>query len=150
MNLPAGESILSVTPDSECRAASQGRVLGSRKVLYKYLNPNLITIAAYSAFEAALSVYVMDSVTGHVLYSTYHHNALNVGGSILTPTPFYCVMCENWIVYHFWSKNEQDEGWWWWLWIYSRTILDLSSNPMPQLNVLEFFESNHSEKQTLK
>jgi len=30
------------------KVASMGRVLGDRRVLYKYLNPNLIAVATYT------------------------------------------------------------------------------------------------------
>lgn len=45
---------------------SQGKVLGDRRVLYKYLNPNLVAVATEVTPETkpGISIYLMDSVTG--------------------------------------------------------------------------------------
>ena len=45
---------------------SQGKVLGDRRVLYKYMNPNLIAVGTEVAPDTkpGISIYLMDAVTG--------------------------------------------------------------------------------------
>ena len=45
---------------------SQGKVLGDRRVLYKYLNPNLIAVGTEVTPDTkpGISIYLMDAVTG--------------------------------------------------------------------------------------
>lgn len=47
---------------------SQGKVLGDRRVLYKYLNPNLISLGteAMTDGKPSISIYFVDVVTGKV------------------------------------------------------------------------------------
>ena len=47
---------------------SPGRVLGDRRVLYKYLNPNLMAVVTRSpsASKPAIHILLIDSVTGIV------------------------------------------------------------------------------------
>ncbi|KAF4624240.1 hypothetical protein G7Y89_g13934 [Cudoniella acicularis] len=52
--------------------ASIGRVLGDRTVLYKYLNPNIILVTAVSDAASTASFYLLDTVSGDLLYSTSH------------------------------------------------------------------------------
>lgn len=50
---------------------SQGKVLGDRRVLYKYLNPNLVAVATEVTPDTkpGISIYLMDAVTGLFLIS---------------------------------------------------------------------------------
>ena len=45
---------------------SQGKVLGDRRVLYKYLNPNLVAVATEVTPDTkpGISIYLIDAVTG--------------------------------------------------------------------------------------
>lgn len=45
---------------------SQGKVLGDRRVLYKYLNPNLIAMGTEVTPDTkpGISIYLIDAVTG--------------------------------------------------------------------------------------
>jgi len=45
---------------------SQGKVLGDRRVLYKYLNPNLIAVGTEVTPDTkpGISIYLIDAVTG--------------------------------------------------------------------------------------
>lgn len=45
---------------------SQGKVLGDRRVLYRYLNPNLISVGTESISDGkpSISIYLIDVVTG--------------------------------------------------------------------------------------
>lgn len=52
--------------------ASLGRVLGDRSVLFKYLNPNSVVVTMIKPRK--LSIVLLDSSTGRVLFSTTHSN----------------------------------------------------------------------------
>lgn len=69
-------------------AASIGRVLGDRTVLYKYLNPNLAVVAAVADETRLLMTFLIDTVSGQVLSSTTYDG---VDGS----KPVECLLFEN-------------------------------------------------------
>ncbi|XP_038062197.1 ER membrane protein complex subunit 1-like [Patiria miniata] len=80
---------------------SQGRVLGDRSVLYKYLNPNLVAVVTEGQDTSAkghVSVYLIDVVTGHIVFSIDHKK---------TSSPLFLVHTENWIVYHYWNSRHR-------------------------------------------
>lgn len=88
----------STRPLSE-RVHSQGRVLPDRSVYYKYINPNMIAIATVTddpMHKHVLSVYLIDGVTGLVLYSANHKRA---------KTPVHLIHSENWLVYTYFSER---------------------------------------------
>ncbi|XP_064611751.1 ER membrane protein complex subunit 1-like [Liolophura sinensis] len=91
---------------------SQGRVLGDRSVLYKYLNPNVVVVTAEgeettSVTQASsaqkgpsyfLNVYLIDVITGHIVS---HVNHKRVKG------PVHVVHSENWVVYNYWNQKNR-------------------------------------------
>ncbi|CAN6613039.1 ER membrane protein complex subunit 1 [Trichomonascus vanleenenianus] len=84
--------------------ASIGTILGDRSVLYKYLNPNTVAIAAIND-NGDLAVYLLDAVTGRVLHEATHKGEkidLNVGVQI--------VYGEHWVVYTYTSLNGGNFG----------------------------------------
>ena len=50
---------------------SQGKVLGDRRVLYKYLNPNLIAVGTEVTPDTkpGISIYLIDAVTGTTIFN---------------------------------------------------------------------------------
>ena len=76
--------------------ASIGKVLGDRNVLYKYLNPNLVFIAAISAATSTASIYILDAISGQSIYTILHNN-------IDTSKPIPATFSENWFAYSFYS-----------------------------------------------
>lgn len=81
------------------RVHSQGRVLPDRSVYYKYVNPNLLAVATISddpIHKHVLNVYLVDGVTGFILYSTSHKRAKG---------PIHLVHSENWLVYSYFSER---------------------------------------------
>ncbi|KAE9365198.1 DUF1620-domain-containing protein [Stipitochalara longipes BDJ] len=76
--------------------ASIGRVLPDRTVMYKYLSPNLVLVTAVSDSAATATFYLLDSVSGGVLYSTTHEG-------VDTAQPITTALSENWFVYSLWS-----------------------------------------------
>ncbi|CAL1543686.1 unnamed protein product [Lymnaea stagnalis] len=88
---------------------SQGRVLGDRSVLYKYLNPNLVAIVAEGEEQQQssvskgsptpfFSVYLVDGVTGHMVYHQTHKRSRG---------PVKVVHSENWIVYFYYNEKHR-------------------------------------------
>nr|DBA15715.1 TPA: hypothetical protein GDO54_003187 [Pyxicephalus adspersus] len=84
---------------------SQGRVMGDRSVLYKYLNPNLLTIVTESTDthpdRCFIGIYLIDGVTGRIIHSSVQRKAKG---------PVNIVHSENWVVYQYWnSKSRRNE-----------------------------------------
>ncbi|KAK2768042.1 DUF1620 domain containing protein [Colletotrichum kahawae] len=77
--------------------ASIGRVLGDRKVRYKYLNPNTIVVSAVNAAKSTLSVSLLDSVSGEVLHST-SYEGVDANKNV------ECTLSENWFVCTFFGE----------------------------------------------
>ncbi|CZS91632.1 uncharacterized protein RCO7_06983 [Rhynchosporium graminicola] len=76
--------------------ASIGRVLGDRTVLYKYLNPNVVLVTAVSDESSTASFYLLDTVSGDLLYSVSHEG-------VDTKQPITSTLTENFFVYSLWS-----------------------------------------------
>lgn len=76
--------------------ASIGTVLGDRSVLYKYLNPNTVLITAVSDEASTASIYLIDTISGDILYSVTH-------GGVDTTQPIASVLTENWFAYSLWG-----------------------------------------------
>lgn len=89
---------------------SQGRVLGDRSVLYKYLNPNLAVVTAEGEEPSLpsqktpsnfLNVYLIDLISGNIVFHATHRRVRG---------PVHVVHSENWVVYNFYSqKNRRNE-----------------------------------------
>ena len=95
--LPPGESISELaTRPAHDPVASIGKVLGDRNVLYKYLNPNLVLLVASSLAASTLSIYLLDSISGQILYTTTH-SGVDASKSIST------TFSENWFTYSLYS-----------------------------------------------
>ena len=78
--------------------ASIGKALGDRNVLYKYLNPNLILITAVHNEASTATIYLLDSTSGALLYSTSHSDVdLNY--------PIRSTISENFFAYSLFSKT---------------------------------------------
>ncbi|KAJ2395261.1 hypothetical protein GGI05_001666, partial [Coemansia sp. RSA 2603] len=103
--LPAGETLISTTGyDGAQSTALLGRVLGDRSVLYKYLNPHLVTLATRIGSDESgshgIGIYMIDRVTGNLLYSTVHENA-----HVSKKQPFLAIQSENRVIYQFWQEG---------------------------------------------
>lgn len=99
--------------------ASIGRVLGDRRVLYKYLNPNLLLVVGISDTEKTASFYVLDAVTGSTISSKTH-------AKVDTSSPISCALSENWFAYSFAvdSATTLSKG-------YQLVIGELYESPLP-------------------
>lgn len=97
---PTSEIITSIsTRPAHDPVASIGRVLGDRSVMYKYLNPHLISIITSNPLGSTASVHLIDSVSGAVLYSTTH-TGVDTSKSIVS------TVAENWIVYAYYGGDD--------------------------------------------
>ncbi|CAI0647599.1 unnamed protein product [Colletotrichum noveboracense] len=95
---PAGFEIVNIaTRPVHDPIASIGRVLGDRKVRYKYLNPNTIVVSTVNAAKSTLSVSLLDSVSGEVLHSTSYEG-------VDTNKNVECALSENWFVCTFFGE----------------------------------------------
>lgn len=83
------------------RVHSQGRVLGDRSVLYKYINPHLIAVATHTTdpvHKNLITVFLIDSVSGAVIFSAVHKRAV---------PPVHIVHSENWVTYSFFNDKSR-------------------------------------------
>lgn len=67
INIPSDQKIVKVTNKRSNEVVnSVGRVLGDHTVMYKYLNPNLVSIMSVQGegMKGSLYIYIVDAVTG--------------------------------------------------------------------------------------
>ncbi|KAF5101953.1 hypothetical protein D0Z00_000608 [Geotrichum galactomycetum] len=69
-----------------------GQVLKDRRVMYKYLHANLLSIAAINSEERRLQVFLLDTVTGRVLHAKAHNE-------IDSARDIALAQGEHWLVY---------------------------------------------------
>lgn len=94
----AGQRIIKLTArPAHDPVASIGRALGDRSVLYKYLDPNLVLVTAVSDATSTAHVYLLDSVSGDLLYSTTHE-------AVDITQPITSILTENWFAYSLFSE----------------------------------------------
>ncbi|XP_071038929.1 ER membrane protein complex subunit 1 [Parasteatoda tepidariorum] len=90
-----------VTKNPQEHVHSQGRVMGDRSVLYKYLNPNLaavFTVGMDSMQKTFCNLYLVDVITGLVVYTASHKRCR---------PPIHVVHSENWVVYSFYNEKSR-------------------------------------------
>ncbi|KAJ5947657.1 hypothetical protein N7466_000672 [Penicillium verhagenii] len=116
---PSGQKVVHATSRAvHDPIASIGKVLGDRSVLYKYLSPNLALVTAVNEKNNTAGFYLLDGVSGKVLYATTQYG--------VDPTqPIASVITENWFAYSFFGN-----------------IVDESSAKGYQLVVSELYESS--------
>lgn len=81
--------------------ASIGKVLGDRKVLYKYLNPNAIAVISVNEKRKVAAVHLVDAVSGNVLYTSDHVN-------VDTSRPIASAISENWLSFSYTMDSPDD------------------------------------------
>ena len=101
---PLGHRIVSIAarPPHE-PIASIGRVLGDRRVLYKYLHPNTIVVATVDDAASVLTVNLLDTVSGQILSSASHEGVDAAKG-------VECAISENWFVCTFFGEYTLRDG----------------------------------------
>ncbi|KAF2398130.1 DUF1620-domain-containing protein [Trichodelitschia bisporula] len=90
-----GERVVGISPRPAVDpVASIGKVLGDRRVLYKYLNPNAVLVTAVSDAARTATLYLLDGVSGSVLYAAAH-------AGVDTTQTIASTISENWFAYSF-------------------------------------------------
>lgn len=98
-NPPTNEQIASIsTRPAHDPIASIGKVLGDRSVMYKYINPHLISIVTADPNGSTASIHLLDSVSGAVLHSATHTG-------VDTSKPIVSTVSENWVVYSYYGDD---------------------------------------------
>ncbi|KAK5108458.1 hypothetical protein LTR62_008276 [Meristemomyces frigidus] len=97
----SGQTIHSLVPRPvNDPVASIGKVLGDRRVLYKYLDPNLALLVTKSSLTLGPSntatFYVLNTVSGAILHASTHND-------IDLTSPIATLISENWLAYSFTS-----------------------------------------------
>lgn len=101
--VPSAETVVAmVARPVDDPVASIGRVLGDRRVLYKYLNPNLLLVATAPPDRNSLTVHLVDSLSGETLYTGVH-------ADVISNLPFAAVISENWFAYTY-TESSGDSG----------------------------------------
>ena len=94
--LPAGSRLVDWASVSGKEAvASPAHQQGNDGLLIKYLNPHLIAVAALNDDTRGLIVYLVDSVTGHIIRQYKHKDAAE---------PVHLVRSENWAFCTYWNE----------------------------------------------
>lgn len=118
---PSGEKIVSYTArPAKDPVASIGKVLGDRRVLYKYLNPNLVLVTAITEAGRRASVYLLDSASGELLHTASHY-----GVDVSRPIP--ATVSEHWFTYSFTidsTASTSSRG-------YQLVVSELYESPLP-------------------
>ncbi|GME73286.1 unnamed protein product [[Candida] boidinii] len=99
----SSESILKVATReyNNDEVASTGVVLGNRKVLYKYLVPNLAAVAVYNHDNRDIKIQLINMITG-AIYQTIKVNDIKHEGNL---EDFQLVYCENFIIGSVYGTN---------------------------------------------
>ncbi|KAF1919435.1 hypothetical protein BDU57DRAFT_512520 [Ampelomyces quisqualis] len=131
-NEPSSEPVWSFSPSPGERivgytarplkdpVASIGKVLGDRRVLYKYLNPNLVLITAVLDATRTASIYLLDSASGQLLHTMSH-------GGVDTSRPISSTISEHWFCYSLTTdakSGASSRG-------YQLVVSDLYESPVP-------------------
>jgi hypothetical protein len=101
---PAGQLIVSIAArPAHDPIATIGRSLGDRRVLYKYLDPNTLLIAAMDPTKLVLTTYLLDGVSGQILASSTYKG-------VDPSKPINCILSENWFMCSFFGHYKLSDG----------------------------------------
>ncbi|KAK0545030.1 hypothetical protein OC846_005828 [Tilletia horrida] len=101
LDFAVDERILEVVKPSDDVVASQGKVLGNRQTLYKYLNPHAQLVTTVTSEAGTINAYLVDAVTGRIVFET------KATGVDVTE-PIKAVYVENWIVLSYSTSSPAD------------------------------------------
>lgn len=92
-----GEEIISIERPSQDSVASQGKVLGNRKTLYKYLNPHSLVVVTRNVERKSARAFVVDGITGRILHESILCDAnLALAHEDGTESKIHVAFTENW------------------------------------------------------
>ncbi|XP_077289149.1 ER membrane protein complex subunit 1 isoform X2 [Arctopsyche grandis] len=99
---PMSHKITNVATKSSIeKVHSQGKVMGDRSVLYKYINPNLVAFTTEGpdpVHRDVIYLYLVDVVSGAIIMVQSHRKARG---------PIKIVHSENWVVYSYYSEKSR-------------------------------------------
>lgn len=78
--------------------ASIGKVLGDRRVLYKYLNHNIAMVTSISEEAKIATISIIDTVSGSIIFTATHED-------VDVTLPIASTISENWFAYSFASAT---------------------------------------------
>jgi outer membrane protein assembly factor BamB len=109
--ISSGEEIISITRSSQDAVASQGKVLGNRRTMYKHLNPHTFVAISKNLATQSARALVIDGITGRVL----NELSLCQGGLVLTNedgshSEILVMYTENWITISFQVDIHADDA----------------------------------------
>ncbi|KAI5362280.1 Putative ER membrane protein complex subunit 1 [Septoria linicola] len=97
-----GEHVVSLVPRPvNDPVASIGKVLGDRRVLYKYLSPNIVLLVTVNKAAHSATFYILDTVTGSTLHA-------NVQQDVDLQEPIAAIITENWYAYSYTAEAADD------------------------------------------
>ena len=96
LSIPGANQLIAKRPFESVH--SQGRVLGDRNVLYKYLNPNLMVVTVEKATLVQIEIHLIDAVSGRVIYSSFHRKCRG---------PIFVVHSENSVIYTYYNDRNR-------------------------------------------
>jgi ER membrane protein complex subunit 1 len=95
---PAKQEIVSLASHAAHDPISSiGRVMGDRRVKYKYLNPNALVVATADKAAQTLTVYLLDTISGEIL-STATYSGVDSGKGV------HCALAENFFLCSFYGQ----------------------------------------------
>jgi hypothetical protein len=135
-----GETIAAIAKPNLETTASLGRVLGDRSVLFKYLNPNLITVITVmqASKQSTSFVYLIDAMSGKL-----HSRIIHLGaGHISTSSPsVFAIMRENFVIYSFWNHGISED---------QTATVGYSNSSHYEVAILELYESTEPNRKIAK
>lgn len=78
--------------------ASIGKVLGDRRVLYKYLSPNIALLVTANRAAGSATFSVLDTITGTTLHADLQQN-------VDLTAPISAIITENWFAYSYTAET---------------------------------------------
>ncbi|KAK3111370.1 hypothetical protein LTR53_013472 [Teratosphaeriaceae sp. CCFEE 6253] len=97
-----GERIIAFVPRPvNDPVASIGKVLGDRRVLYKYLDPSIALLVTAQDNKRTANFYILHTVSGSVIYSSVH-------SAVDLSVPIATIVSENWFAYSFANEASDD------------------------------------------
>lgn len=96
LNIPGANQLIPKRPFESVH--SQGRVLGDRNVLYKYLNPNLMVVTVEKVNLLQIEIHLIDGVSGRIIYSSFHRKCRG---------PIFVVHSENSVIYTYYNDRNR-------------------------------------------
>lgn len=96
------EKVLKFIKNHDQLSPASGIAKGQRKVLYKYLNPNLVTLVTEDK-RSQIAVHLLDGITGSVLHVQRHQDVS------IDPSTINVIQNDNWVIYSYVKKGEKYE-----------------------------------------